>query len=141
MRIEKTLQSALSQMLAANSDDIDKPVSLATKSINQVGSKQIAGFLSGHDCDFQWPAGFAHPVVSFVLRLIVSIKRPSAFAAAKVPPRPGMKVRPASIAMPERPARAAFSTVDTPIAGRSARSSCLGFAIFTSTPPRREILP
>ncbi len=39
MRIEKAFQSALGQMLAANANDVDQPVSLAAKSINQVGTK------------------------------------------------------------------------------------------------------
>src|SRR5690606_15783368 len=141
VRIEERLHAPRRKVIATDTDYIDKPICLAPQRIDQIGTKKITGFFTGHDCYFQRPALGAHFLASFLTRLIVSMKRPLSFAAAMVSPKPRMNVLPASTAIPDNPAFAEFSTVEIPIVGRSALSSCCGFAILTRTPPRRGMRP
>jgi hypothetical protein len=44
-------------MIATDTNKIDQPVGLMTQGVDQIRPEKIAGFFTGHDCYFQWPAG------------------------------------------------------------------------------------
>jgi hypothetical protein len=57
MGVEEGFKATCRQMIATDTNKIDQPVGLMTQGVDQIRPEKIAGFFTGHDCYFQWPAG------------------------------------------------------------------------------------